>query len=123
MTLARDPHQQPRKKPKTHKTTPLSVVVSKPCLLTDKQLNELVEKELALAQQDKQEKEKADARNALEEFIYDMRDKISTIYEDYIKPDDSEEFRAKLTQMEDWLYEEGEDQPKTVRKESGQARP
>jgi molecular chaperone DnaK (HSP70) len=90
------------------------VVVEKPCLLSEQQINELVELELEFSQRDKMEREKAEARNALEEFIYDMRDKISNIYEDFIKADDGDAYRSKLSTMEDWLYEEGEDQPKTV---------
>ena len=41
-----------------------------------------------------------------------MRDKVASIYEEFIKPDDSEKFRSTLTNVEDWLYDEGEDQPK-----------
>lgn len=96
----------------------MSVVVEKPCLLSEQQINELVELELEFSQRDKLEREKAEARNALEEFIYDMRDKISNIYEDFIKSDDGDAYRSKLSTMEDWLYEEGEDQPKKVRRET-----
>ena len=35
--------------------------------------------------QDKLEKERADAKNAVEEYVYDMRDKLSGQYEKFIK--------------------------------------
>eukprot|EP00043_Microstomoeca_roanoka_P025140 m.7703 g.7703 ORF g.7703 m.7703 type:complete len:834 (-) comp5280_c0_seq1:41-2542(-) len=103
-----------KKSKKTHKKVNLTVVTSKPCLKTDKEINELVEVQGKLTVQDLHEKEKNDARNALEEYIYDMRDKLGGIYEEFIAPDDGDAFRSKLTSMEDWLYEDGEDQPKTV---------
>ena len=38
-----------------------------------------------------------------------------TLVQDFIKEADGEAFRGTLTTMEDWLYEEGEEQPKKVR--------
>ena len=37
--------------------------------------------------QDKLEKEKADAKNAVEEYVYEMRDKIYTSLEQYVNED------------------------------------
>lgn len=37
--------------------------------------------------QDKQEKERADAKNAVEEYVYEMRDKLYTSLEPYVKED------------------------------------
>lgn len=34
--------------------------------------------------QDKQEKERNDAKNAVEEYVYDLRDKLCGIFEKYI---------------------------------------
>lgn len=42
--------------------------------------------------QDKLEKEKADSKNAVEEYVYDMRDKLSTNLEQYA----SEKVRIKI---------------------------
>ena len=95
-------------------TTPLTVVAEKEYLLSEKALNELVEVELAMQSKDRVEKEKADAKNALEEYIYDIREKIGGALEEFIKPSDLDAFRASLTETEDWLYDEGEDQPKGV---------
>ena len=37
--------------------------------------------------QDKLEKEKADAKNAVEEYVYEMRDKVYTSLEQYVNED------------------------------------
>ena len=63
---------------------------------------------------DQLEIEKADARNSVEEYVYSMRDKLDYDLSDYITEADKETFKAVLTSTEDWLYEEGEDQPKKV---------
>lgn len=39
---------------------------------------------MEMRSQDKEEKEKADARNALEEYIYEFRDKISGDFNDFV---------------------------------------
>ena len=43
-----------------------------------------------------------------------MRDKLDYDLSDYITEADKELFRGVLTSTEDWLYEDGEDQPKKV---------
>lgn len=37
--------------------------------------------------QDKLEKERNDAKNAVEEYVYDMRDKLCGIYEKFVNED------------------------------------
>ncbi len=37
--------------------------------------------------QDKQQKERADAKNAVEEYVYEMRDKLYTSLEQFVKED------------------------------------
>ena len=64
--------------------------------------------------QDQLEREKADARNAVEEYVYNMRDKIEYSLSEFISDKDKDEFKAILNSTEDWLYEDGEDQPKKV---------
>lgn len=60
---------------------------------------------------DKQEKERADARNALEEYVYELRGKLGAEEElgMYVTEADRTELLQKLDSMENWLYEEGED--------------
>lgn len=59
---------------------------------------------------DRQEKERIDARNALEEFVYDMRNKLQeggNLY-DYIDDSSRDQICSQLGDIENWLYEDGE---------------
>ncbi|CAL1706042.1 unnamed protein product [Somion occarium] len=56
-----------------------------------------------------------DRKNALEEYIYDMRNKLDDRYAHYVQPQEKEKLRQALQEAEDWLYsEEGEDSTKSV---------
>uniref|UniRef100_A0A7M4EM44 Heat shock 70 kDa protein 4 n=1 Tax=Crocodylus porosus TaxID=8502 RepID=A0A7M4EM44_CROPO len=77
-------------------------------------LNLYIENEGKMIMQDKLEKERNDAKNAVEEYVYDMRDKLCGIYEKFVCEDDRNSFTLKLEDTENWLYEDGEDQPKQV---------
>ncbi|NWW40343.1 HS105 protein, partial [Panurus biarmicus] len=64
--------------------------------------------------QDKLEKERNDAKNAVEEYVYEFRDKLSGPYEKFVCEKDLQGFSALLAETEGWLYEEGEDEAKQV---------
>ena len=66
-----------------------------------------------LTYQDQLEQEKTDARNAVEEYVYGIREKLYEL-DEYITEKDKTAFSELLTNMENWLYDEGEDQPKKV---------
>lgn len=107
--------EQPKKKAKTHRSVNLSVVSSQPWNLTKELLTKFVEEELEMQSQDRLEVEKSIARNTLEEYIYDMRDKIGSIYDEFIKPEEKETFSSKLDVTLDWLSNDFEsDETKTV---------
>ncbi|XP_071511676.1 97 kDa heat shock protein-like [Diadema antillarum] len=78
------------------------------------QVNLFQEKEGKMIAQDRQEKEKNDAKNSVEEYVYDMRDKLSEQLELYASEQEKEAFRALLNETENWLYEDGEDEAKNV---------
>eukprot|EP00056_Hartaetosiga_gracilis_P001450 m.44985 g.44985 ORF g.44985 m.44985 type:complete len:321 (-) comp10646_c0_seq1:118-1080(-) len=105
--------EQPKKKKKIHKKK-LTVVRHKDCLLADSMLTDLIEAEAKFSLGDRREREKNDARNALEEYIYEMRDKLCSVYQEFTKEQDNDAFRQQLTGMEDWLYGDGEDESKQV---------
>ncbi|XP_036985466.1 heat shock protein 105 kDa isoform X2 [Artibeus jamaicensis] len=75
-------------------------------------LNMYIETEGKMIMQDKLEKERNDAKNAVEEYVYEFRDKLCGPYEKFICEQDHQKFLRLLTETEDWLYEEGEDQAK-----------
>jgi heat shock protein 4 len=56
-----------------------------------------------------------DRKNALEEYVYDMRGKLEDRYASYVKPEEKEALLAGLSESEEWLYtEEGEDATKSA---------
>uniref|UniRef100_A0A8C2Y959 Heat shock 70 kDa protein 4L n=1 Tax=Coturnix japonica TaxID=93934 RepID=A0A8C2Y959_COTJA len=73
-------------------------------------INCYIENEGKMIMQDKLEKERNDAKNAVEEYVYDFRDKLCGVFEKFI----TEELTLMLEDTENWLYEDGEDQPKQV---------
>uniref|UniRef100_A0A8C0VE90 Heat shock 70 kDa protein 4 n=1 Tax=Cyanistes caeruleus TaxID=156563 RepID=A0A8C0VE90_CYACU len=77
-------------------------------------LNLFIENEGKMIMQDKLEKERNDAKNAVEEYVYEMRDKLCGVYEKFVSEDDRNSFTLKLEDTEIWLYEDGEDQPKQI---------
>ncbi|MEE6461598.1 hypothetical protein FKM82_001333 [Ascaphus truei] len=77
-------------------------------------LGSYMENEVKMIMQDKLEKERIDAKNAVEEYVYELRDKLVGVYEKFITEKDSAKLNIMLEDVEKWLYEEGEDQPKQV---------
>ncbi|PON35160.1 Heat shock protein 70 family [Trema orientale] len=77
-------------------------------------LEKAVEKEFEMALQDRVMEETKDRKNAVEAYVYDMRNKLNDKYEEFVTPSEKEEFIAKLQEVEDWLYEDGEDETKGV---------
>ncbi|XP_075875756.1 heat shock 70 kDa protein 4a [Nelusetta ayraudi] len=109
--------QQPpqAKKPKVKtKTVELPVESKQHWQLTTDVLNMFVENEGKMIMQDKLEKERNDAKNNVEEYVYDMRDKLHGALEKFINDADRDSFSLKLEDVENWLYEDGEDQQKQV---------
>lgn len=75
-------------------------------------LNMYIETEGKMIMQDKLEKERNDAKNAVEEYVYDFRDKLCGPYEKFLSAQEHQNCLRLLTDTENWLYEEGEDQAK-----------
>merc|ERR1712129_164379 len=51
--------------------------------------------------------------NDLETYVYALRDKIDESHRDYIEEKERSELSTKLTAMEDWVYEQGDEANKT----------
>ncbi|KAG4961567.1 hypothetical protein JHK87_038200 [Glycine soja] len=73
-----------------------------------------VEKEFEMALQDRVMEETKDKKNAVEAYVYDMRNKLNDKYQEFVIDSEREAFTAKLQEVEDWLYEDGEDETKGV---------
>lgn len=78
-------------------------------------VNDYKEKEGEMHASDKLVMETEDRKNALEEYVYDIRDKVEGAWKKYINEADKEALRSLASQHEDWLYtEEGEDATKSA---------
>ncbi|CAN0878272.1 Heat shock 70 kDa protein 14 [Linum grandiflorum] len=77
-------------------------------------LQKAVEKEFEMALQDRVMEETKDKKNAVEAYVYEMRNKLGDIFHDFVTEPEREEFLSKLQLVEDWLYEDGEDETKGV---------
>ncbi|KAL9274614.1 Heat shock 70 kDa protein 15-like protein [Drosera capensis] len=77
-------------------------------------LQKAVEKEFEMALQDRIMEETKDKKNAVEAYVYDMRNKLNDKYHEFVTPSEKDDFIAKLQEAEDWLYEDGEDETKGV---------
>ncbi|CAG7854959.1 Heat shock protein hsp88 [Serendipita indica DSM 11827] len=78
-------------------------------------LNSLREQEASMHAADKLVKDTEDRKNALEEYVYDMRSKLDDRYASYTQAEEKEKLLSMLSAAEDWLYsEEGEDATKSA---------
>uniref|UniRef100_A0A8B9HMZ4 Heat shock 105/110 protein 1 n=1 Tax=Astyanax mexicanus TaxID=7994 RepID=A0A8B9HMZ4_ASTMX len=74
-------------------------------------LNTLIELEKRMIQQDQQEKERNNAKNAVEENVYFYRHKLDGPYQSFLSSS-KQKFFELLDLTESWLYDEGADQDK-----------
>ncbi|KAL3618324.1 hypothetical protein CASFOL_038645 [Castilleja foliolosa] len=100
-------------KKKVRKTSvPVSEVVYGGLAAAD--LQKAVEKEFEMALQDRVMEDTKDKKNAVEAYVYEMRNKLHDKYHDFVIESEREQLIATLQQVEDWLYEDGEDETKGV---------
>ncbi|KAJ6767334.1 HSC70CB ISOFORM G-RELATED [Salix purpurea] len=77
--------------------------------MTKAELSEAEKIELWLAQQDLKMERIKDKKNALESYVYEMRDKIFSKYESFATESDRDEISINLQKTEEWLYEDEPD--------------
>ncbi|KAI4493155.1 hypothetical protein M0802_009572 [Mischocyttarus mexicanus] len=79
--------------------------------LSQRELDIALEKECKMIAEDRQENERIDARNALEEYVYDLRSKLTDDFQlaTFVTENDRDSLCRTLDETEIWLYEEGED--------------
>ena len=91
-------------------------VESRTASMDTKKLQRLNEREAELQSQDRQERDRIDSKNALEEFVLGIRGRVND--SDDLEPFIDAATRDKLVKMaddtENWLYDEGEDCEKSV---------
>ncbi|KAH7445992.1 hypothetical protein KP509_01G031600 [Ceratopteris richardii] len=77
-------------------------------------LQKAVEQEYKMALQDRVMEETKDKKNAVEAYVYDMRNKMYEKYREYATDTEREQLTARLQDIEDWFYDEGENEKKGV---------
>lgn len=82
--------------------------------LSPAKLQELTEKEFEMALQDRVMEETKERKNAVESYVLGMRSKLADSLAPFATDAARDALVAKLQQVEDWLYEEGEDVAKGV---------
>lgn len=63
---------------------------------------------------DRNEKERLDSRNALEEYVYDLREKLDMELSGFVEERERKSLSETLSHLENWLYEDGSDEKKDV---------
>lgn len=77
------------------------------------QFNKMFELEANFINIDRIVHETDEAKNELETYVYSLRDKIDTTHKDYIEDSKRSSLSTQLTEMSDWIYEEGDQANKT----------
>lgn len=88
------------------------VIEHTPIQLTPQARDALVEKEAQMAAEDKLVADTEDRKNALEEYIYDIRDKLDGVLAEFAQPDEKDRLLELSNATEEWLYGEGEEATK-----------
>jgi len=104
---------EPPKKKKKVRRIPLKVDSKSPGM-SEKEMMDAQEQEANMSHADKLVTETEDAKNDLESFVYSIRDQLGTRYQKFASEAEHSTMSSKLTAMEDWLYEDGEDEKKEV---------
>ncbi|XP_077253936.1 heat shock 70 kDa protein 16-like isoform X4 [Tasmannia lanceolata] len=82
--------------------------------MSKSELSKAQEKEFQLAQQDRVMEQTKDRRNALEAYVYEMRNKLFDTYRSFATDLEREEISRRLQQTEEWLYEDGDNESEKV---------
>jgi len=82
--------------------------------LSDKQIENLHEEENKMAASDRLVFETAEKKNAVESYVYDMRNKINESLATFAVESARNLLIKKLDETETWLYGEGENETKSV---------
>lgn len=108
------PPKMVKKKKTISKTIDLPITSQAVGALPKTKLEEAMSQEATFTQKDLQESDRLNAKNSVEEYIYDIRGKIHDELEEYLAEDNRATFSNQLEDAENWLYEDGEDCEKNV---------
>merc|ERR1712038_1172243 len=110
----KSPPKMVKKKKTISKTIDLPITSQAVGALPKTKLEEAMTQEATFTQKDLQESDRLNAKNSVEEYIYDIRGKIHDELEEYMAEENRQAFSNQLEDTENWLYEDGEDCEKQV---------
>ncbi|XP_015898589.3 heat shock 70 kDa protein 16 [Ziziphus jujuba] len=82
--------------------------------MTKAELSEAREREHQLAQQDRTMEATKERKNALESYVYEMRNKLFNTYRSFTSDQEREGISMNLQQTEEWLYDDGDDETESA---------
>jgi len=82
--------------------------------LSEEIINQLRSIEGEMAGADKLAIETADAKNQVESYCYDMKDKVTGELEGFATKEDMHKYSSLISSTEEWLYDDGENATKSV---------
>jgi len=104
--------EEEKKKKKVKKTN--LIVQEKTSAIPAKELQLLSEEEGKMLASDRLAIETAEKKNAVESYVYDMRNKITESFSEFSTPGEKDTLSKLFEQTEEWLYSEGADATKSV---------
>merc|ERR1712223_1061993 len=110
----KSPPKMVKKKKTISKTIDLPITSQAVGALPKTKLEEAMTQEATFTQKDLQESDRLNAKNSVEEYIYDIRGKIHDELEEYLAEDNRAAFSNQLEDAENWLYEDDEDCERNV---------
>ncbi|ODN06318.1 Heat shock 70 kDa protein 4L [Orchesella cincta] len=78
------------------------------------ELDEKIMSETHMISRDRNEKDRIDSRNTLEEYVYDLREKLDMELNGFVEDGERQKLSETLTSLENWLYEDGSDEKKEI---------
>lgn len=82
--------------------------------ISEEKVQKLFETESEMALQARIQEETADAKNAVESYVYSLRNDLYDRLASFVDPEKKQEIMSALDAAEEWLYDEGEDEKKSV---------
>uniref|UniRef100_A0A1D1ZIY1 Heat shock protein 16 n=1 Tax=Anthurium amnicola TaxID=1678845 RepID=A0A1D1ZIY1_9ARAE len=82
--------------------------------MTKMELSEAQAQELQLACHDRMVERTKDQKNALEAYVYEIRNKLLEKYRSFANESEREEISRHLQETEEWLYDDGDDECENV---------
>ncbi|GIY52326.1 hypothetical protein CDAR_207871 [Caerostris darwini] len=104
---------------KKHKKTPQEIelqIDSKVPQLSETEIKTLMETEMKMIHHDISEEKRINAKNSVEEYVYDMRSRLLDELNQYVEKQEQDNILNKLNQTEEWIYEDGQDQNEDIYK-------